>query len=216
VGQRPEGNQSFERLGPDAIGRIVALLDRALPTERLTAEEVTKALFGDRQPAVVRGHPDVGIVATVRGVGDGGARHGSVRLLAVAPDHRRKGNGRQLLAAAEADLDGVTSITIGADAPFFLFPGVPVEQIGMLTLLEQAKYQRVEANFNMRVALDTHDGVGFVDPRSPVARTPSGSERWSSRTTRTGPTRSCAPSPRARWSSRTTTRARSSASALSR
>jgi predicted N-acetyltransferase YhbS len=156
VGERARQPESFGILGSDSVADLAALVDRAMPDERLTPDELHRALFDDRQPALVRGDPAVGVVATVRSVGDD--RHGFVRLLAVDPDRRRQGVGRALLAAAEADLDGAASITIGADAPFFLFPGVPVEQIGMLTLLERAKYQRAEANFNMRVTLADLDG----------------------------------------------------------
>jgi GNAT superfamily N-acetyltransferase len=80
-------------------------------------------------------------------------RQGFIRLLAVDPAHRGHGAGRALLDAAEADLGGASSITVGADAPFHLFAGVPVECTAMLSLLERAKYRRGEANFDMRVDL---------------------------------------------------------------
>ena len=80
-------------------------------------------LFTDDQPALVRGDPDVGVVAT----GEGGG-NGFVKLLVVDPAHRRRGHGRALLDAAEADLAGLPSITVGTDAPFYLFPGVDTRE----------------------------------------------------------------------------------------
>ncbi len=134
-------------LGPEALDEIVALCDRALATSLLRAE-LEGALFAPDQPAVVRGDPGVGIVASVRAGSDG-----FVRLLAVDPAHRRRGHGTTLLAAAEADLGGTKVITVGADAPYYLFPGVEVTETAMLCLLERRRYQREEANFNMEVDL---------------------------------------------------------------
>jgi hypothetical protein len=58
------------------------------------------------------------------------------------------------LEAAEADLVGRKSVTVGADAPYFLFPGVETSQTAMLSLLERHHYTRAETNFNMAVDLD--------------------------------------------------------------
>jgi GNAT superfamily N-acetyltransferase len=45
-------------------------------------------------------------------------------------------------------------VTVGADAPYFLFPGVETSQTAMLCLLERHHYTRAEANFNMAVDLE--------------------------------------------------------------
>src|SRR4029077_13318629 len=102
------------------------------------------------QPSVVRGDPDVGVVATAEIDGAG-----FVRLLVVDPAHRREGHGHALLEAAEADLAGLPSVTVGTDAPYFLFPGVESTETGLLVLLERHHYDRGEANFNMAVDLRT-------------------------------------------------------------
>lgn len=112
------------------------------------AEELRGALFAPDQPSVVRGDPEVGVVATGR-LGD----DGFVRLLVVDPAVRRRGHGRALLSDAEDDLTGAASITVGTDSPYFLFPGVETTEIGMLCLLERFHYHRVDANFNMVVDL---------------------------------------------------------------
>jgi N-acetylglutamate synthase-like GNAT family acetyltransferase len=80
---------------------------------------------------------------------------GFVRFLAVDPAYRGAGRGRALLAAAEADLRaaGARSVTVGADAPHYLWAGVDTRELGLICLLERAKYHRVDANFNMDVDL---------------------------------------------------------------
>jgi len=144
-------------VGVDAVDGIAALCSRAV-AQPLSADDLRGALFAPDQPSVVRFDPAVGVVATVRS-GD----NGSIRLLAVDPDARGRGHGRALVEAAEADLEGVRTVTVGADPPYFLFPGVPVSETGMCSLLEARHYAREEANFNVVVDLDdlgSDPGVG--------------------------------------------------------
>jgi mycothiol synthase len=148
-------------LGPEAIDAVVALCNRSLPG-RLTRDELDGALFAPDQPAVLRGDPDIGVVATVPGEPDG-----FIRLLVVDPAHRGRGHGHTLITAAEADLANSSVITVGADAPYYLFPGVETSEIGMLALLEARRYQREEANFNMEVDRDSLP----VDPGATVLAT---------------------------------------------
>ncbi len=69
------------------------------------------------------------------------------------PSARGRGLGRALLDAAEADLADATTITVGADAPDYLFPGVDTAETAMLCLLERRRYVRGEANLNLVVDL---------------------------------------------------------------
>jgi predicted N-acetyltransferase YhbS len=75
--------------------------------------------------------------------------------VAVDPAERGKGHGHALIKAAESDAraHGQRSLTTGADPPYFLWPGVPSTEIGLLCLLERHHYSRVETNFDMRVDL---------------------------------------------------------------
>ncbi len=139
---------SIDLLDADAVGAIGALCRRSL-ADPPSADELAAVLFGDDQPALVRGDPDIGVVATGKGEGNG-----FVKLLVVDPAHRRQGHGRALLDAAEGDLADLPSITVGTDAPFYLFPGVETRETALLCLLERCHYQRRDTAFNMSVQLN--------------------------------------------------------------
>jgi GNAT superfamily N-acetyltransferase len=136
-------------LSRGALGDIAALCARGIRTPP-SIDELDVALFGHEQPAIVRGDPHVGIVATVRG--EQGAH---VRILVVDPNARGKGEGHHLVEAAEFDARelGLTSVTTGADAPFYLWPGVPITETALLCLFESHGYARIDTAFDMRVDL---------------------------------------------------------------
>ena len=138
---------SLDRLGEDAVDAIAALCRRSL-ADPPAADEIMSTLFEPTYPSIVRGDPNVGVVATANVDGQG-----FIRLLVVDPAHRGKGHGHALLEAGEADLAGSVSVTVGTDAPYFLFPGVETTETGMLVLLERHHYDRQEANYNMAVDL---------------------------------------------------------------
>jgi GNAT superfamily N-acetyltransferase len=142
---------AFPLLTRADLDGIAALCERTLAVPP-SAHELELALFAPEQPAVIRGDPSVGVVATVDC--DDGAH---VRLLAVDRAERGKGHGHALLKAAEDDVRaaGHRSLATGADPPFFLWPGVPSTETAMLCLLERNHYRRVEINFDMRVELET-------------------------------------------------------------
>jgi GNAT superfamily N-acetyltransferase len=140
-------NFGLPRVGPEALDAIAALCARAV-VQRFSTEELAKALFAPEQPALVRFAPEIGVVATLHN-GD----TAFVRLLAVDPEHRLRGHGRLLLETAERDAGDSKKITIGADAPYFLFPGVPIKETGLCYLLERFHYSRECVNFNVSVDL---------------------------------------------------------------
>jgi len=141
----------WPRLGPEAGAPIADLCARSF-AHPPAAEEIGKTLFSAEQPATVRGDPAIGVVATGRGFFD--ASQGFIRLIVVDPEHRGRGHGHSLLTAAEQDLSGASTIAVGTDAPFHLFPGVATTAVALLCLLERHHYSREEANFNMDVDLD--------------------------------------------------------------
>jgi GNAT superfamily N-acetyltransferase len=149
--------------GRDDVADVWGLVDAALPGERLTADEILACCFDD--PGVVLGLGDgSGVVsAVVRVLGE--HRVGWVRLLAVAPDARRRGHGRALLAAAEqwAFDHGADEMQLGGSAPFYFWPAVPGDALEMLCLLEAARYDPTGGELNMTIPTTfrapTPDGV---------------------------------------------------------
>jgi GNAT superfamily N-acetyltransferase len=142
------------RLDRASLPAIHDLCRRAIegspPGAELSIDELEGALFAPEQPAVIRGDPEVGVVATVER-----ESKGYVRLLVVDPRVRGRGHGHELVRAAEADARaaGRASLQFGADAPFFLWAGAPSTETGLLCLLEGHHYQRVEINFDMTIDL---------------------------------------------------------------
>jgi predicted N-acetyltransferase YhbS len=136
-------------LGIDAIPAIAALGRRAL-IDAPSPSELHSALTAVDQPAMVRGDPALGVVATVIGNG-----RGFVRFIAVDPDHRGQGLGRELLTAAEEQLraSGTPTVTIGADAPNYLWAGIDTRELAMVCLAERMRYSRVGVNLNMEIDL---------------------------------------------------------------
>jgi mycothiol synthase len=138
-----------ERLGLSDIEAIAALCRRSIADSPST-DELRDALFAADQPAAVLGSAETGIVAAVEC--DDGAH---IRLLAVDPTVRRRGIAQELVSAAEAWARGAghSSLTTGADPPYFLWPGVPSNETGLLCLFERRHYERSGTNFNMDVDL---------------------------------------------------------------
>jgi hypothetical protein len=134
-------------VGPEALHDIASLCTRSM-VEPPSVSELQRTLFASDQPAVVRMAPGVAVVAVVR---DGTS--GFIRLLLLDREHRGHGLGHHLLNAAEEDLAGMPVITAGADPPYFLLPGVPVEETALCCLLERHHYAREETNYNMDIAL---------------------------------------------------------------
>jgi GNAT superfamily N-acetyltransferase len=154
---------TFPVVGSDALDEIAALCARSMP-KAPTPTELRGTLFAPEQPSVVRCDPNVGVVA----VGDND-EGGFIRFLLLDPAHRGQGLGHELLMAAESDLAGSSVITVGADAPYFLFPGVPVEETALCCLLERHHYSREETNYNIDIRLSDLP----PDPGSAVAPAPA-------------------------------------------
>jgi ribosomal protein S18 acetylase RimI-like enzyme len=139
----------LELLDAARLDDVFDLCQRCLP-EPPTKDELSASLFSPDDVVTVRGARGTGIVATVSS-----GTQGHVRLLGVDPAVRGQGHGSALLRTAEEDLSerGATSVQIGADPPYYLYPGVETTQTAMLGLLEKHRYQRGESNFNMSVDL---------------------------------------------------------------
>lgn len=152
-------------VGPDAVDELAAWCAAAV-RQPLAAADLAGALFAGDEPARVRFRADVGLVATGRR-GDAGF----VKLLASDPASRGSGHGHRLLALAESDLEGCRTITTGADAPYFLFPGVPTTETALCCLFERHHYAREETNYNVDIDL------GALPPGPRSGRVPGPGER---------------------------------------
>jgi GNAT superfamily N-acetyltransferase len=150
----------FAELGVESVSAISRLCDESLGDAPSQAD-LRASLFTPGFPVTVRGDPARGVVASC--VRDGQAY---LRLLVVHPSARRQGLGAALLDAAEVDLRPATSITVGADAPDYLFPGVETTEVALHCLLEQRRYTREDANVNLMVDLQD---LPAVPPNDPVA-----------------------------------------------
>jgi GNAT superfamily N-acetyltransferase len=131
--------------GADRVDDLVALTSAALPHERLSSAELAACLWDDPGPAVVLGDRRGAVAAVVRGT------VGHLRLLVVAPEARRRGAGRELLRAAEEWMvgRGATELRVGAEVPYYLWPGVPIEATAALALLETSGYDDAGAVLDM-------------------------------------------------------------------
>lgn len=147
-------SDSIPRLEPSDLEAIADLCQRTL-SDPPSSEELGHALFTEDQPAIVMGDPGRGLVAAVEC--DDGPH---IRLLVVDRSARGQGVGHSLLEAAEgwARQAGHSALITGADPPYFLWPGVPSSETGLLCLLEQRHYHRAETNFNMEIDLTVIPG----------------------------------------------------------
>lgn len=125
---------------PEVAAALLGLLPDWFGIESAVQEYVEAAARLPTYVAQVDGHPAVGILLVHRHF----PQAAEVHLMAVHPDWHRRGVGRQLLAAAEADLvaDGVRMLqvkTLGASRPdenyartreFYLAMGfLPLEEL---------------------------------------------------------------------------------------
>ncbi|HVC69596.1 MAG TPA: GNAT family N-acetyltransferase [Acidimicrobiales bacterium] len=138
---------ALPKVGPEALDGIAMLCARSM-AKPPSASELRRSLFAAEQPAVVRFAPGHAVVAVVR---DGA--EGFIRLLLLDRELRGRGLGHELLKAAEDDLGKASVITVGADAPYFLFPGTPVDETALCCLLERHHYAREETNYNVNIDL---------------------------------------------------------------
>src|SRR4051812_48687684 len=139
--------------GADRVGDLTELVTAARPAEARSAGELLARCWED--PGVVLGAADGwgAIGAGVTRDADGQVTAVAVKLVAVHPGRRREGVGRALLAELEgwAWDQGAPAVTLGAAAPFYLWPGVDVRALAMSCLAEQAGYRDLGLALNMSV-----------------------------------------------------------------
>jgi GNAT superfamily N-acetyltransferase len=139
---------------------LLALVDAALPDERLSTDDLLGVCWDDELgPSTVLGD-EIGAasVAVREGLG-------AVQLLVVHPDARGEGRGRRLLddATAWAFDNGAGSVVIGAAPPWYLWPGIDLRWTAGLVLAESAGFDPWSVAINLScptsVRLPAPEGV---------------------------------------------------------
>lgn len=137
---------------------------RALWNRSAEHDPLSPALFTEKMDGAL-----IALVATeadgLVGLGVGvlwptpGALRGSVRLLAVAPEHRRRGIGSALLGVLEDCLGeaGATAVRLAEAAPNYLTPGVDVRYESGLAFAAARGYREIGEAVNLGVDLAADD-----------------------------------------------------------
>jgi mycothiol synthase len=135
--------------GPDQASTLASLCARALPGERLSADELLATCWEDGGVVLGDAGGDAALAGVVRSFGS--LRLAWVKLAAVAPERQRRGLGSALLAAFEqrAFEEGAAEIHLAGSAPAYLWPGVPTDALAMLCLAEAHRYEPTGAELNM-------------------------------------------------------------------
>ncbi len=135
---------------------LAKLWNRSAPFDQISSEVLTEKIWGDADfdeslcLALEDSNRLVGFGAcVVRNQESGGT--GYVKLLAIAPSHRGRGYGRQLLQTLEARLASlkVSAIRPSESAPNYLTPGIDVRYTQALLLFEAEGYQRIGETHNL-------------------------------------------------------------------
>jgi GNAT superfamily N-acetyltransferase len=133
-------------LAPDELTRLVSA---ALPDEGLTAADLETCCYGP--DTEILGDADAAAVLTVKGSGRLAAAW--LVLIAVHPDHRRRGRGRALVAesAARARAAGAADMHLGTAIPRYVWPGVDFGFTAALALFEATGFEPYGAACNMAI-----------------------------------------------------------------
>jgi GNAT superfamily N-acetyltransferase len=133
-------------LAPDRLARLVAT---ALPDEGLTAADLETCCYGPDTEVV--GDEHAAAVLTVKGSGALAAAW--LVLLAVHPDHQRRGRARELVAesARRARATGAIDLHLGTAIPRYVWPGVDFRFTAALALFEAMGFEPYGAACNMAI-----------------------------------------------------------------
>jgi len=131
-------------LTPD---QLAALCERALPTEQLSADDLETCCYGPE--GNVTGDQRAAIAWVVRETSAVGVAW--ITLLAVDPDHQRRGLGRALVddVVAECRARGVDEVHTGNLAPRYVWPGVDLSNTAALALFQALGFEAYDHGLNM-------------------------------------------------------------------
>lgn len=143
-----------------------ALWNRSAPLDALSPALFQEKLSASRSWLALEDGAPVGLAVGAQWPIPGETR-GSVRLLAVAPEARRRSVGTALLERVAADLEdvGATVLRVGECAPNYLTPGVDVRYDAAPAFLEAAGFAPVGESVNLGVDLEAEDWSTLGDER---------------------------------------------------
>ncbi|MEU6203897.1 GNAT family N-acetyltransferase [Micromonospora musae] len=165
-------------LTPDLAPAVVRLCEGALnlPEDAAEADAIVATLWlravADRPGFALgayRGSELVGALIGSMAAAD--QRLGHVDLVAVTPEHRRRGAGRALLAEAERRLAGLgaAEVLLAGNPPFYAWPGIDVRYTPAVCAASALGYQQDRTAWNMTADLSYDD--------SPALRSTAAAER---------------------------------------
>ncbi|MFI6824448.1 GNAT family N-acetyltransferase [Micromonospora sp. NPDC050187] len=173
---------SVTELTIERLPEVVALCRRGLDLAEDAAEAETIVDTVYRRARVdrpvvgllaVRGTKPVGVlVCSVAGQPDPpGAAYGCVDLVVVAPEERRRGVGRTLLAYAERWLAerGAREVLLAGNPPYYAWPGIDVRYTPAVCAVLALGYRQDRTAWNMTADLSYDD--------SPALRSTTEAER---------------------------------------
>ncbi|MEU8299345.1 GNAT family N-acetyltransferase [Micromonospora sp. NPDC048909] len=169
---------TVSELTPDLAPAVVRLCDGALdlPEDATEADALVDALWtraaADRPVFALgayRGAELVGVLIGSMSAAD--PRLGHVDLVAVAPEHRRRGAGRALLAGAERQLAdrGAAEVLLAGNPPYYAWPGIDVRYTPAVCAALALGYQQDRTAWNMTADLSYDE--------SPALRSTQAAER---------------------------------------
>ncbi|MEM0963368.1 MAG: GNAT family N-acetyltransferase [Bacteroidota bacterium] len=138
-----------------------ALWQRSAPHDAVSLDLFHEKVWGEPAGVVLAAETDsrlvglgVGVLWTVPA-----AVRGSLRLLAVAPEARRRGIGAALVDALADALRqrGATALRVAEAAPNYLTPGVDVRYAAAPEFLEALGFERLGESVNLGVDLASSD-----------------------------------------------------------
>ncbi|RKN17162.1 GNAT family N-acetyltransferase [Micromonospora musae] len=165
-------------LTPDLAPAVVRLCEGALdlPEDAAEADAIVATLWlravADRPGFTLgayRGSELVGALIGSMAAAD--QRLGHVDLVAVTPEHRRRGVARALLAEAERRLAGLgaAEVLLAGNPPFYAWPGIDVRYTPAVCAASALGYQQDRTAWNMTADLSYDD--------SPALRSTAAAER---------------------------------------
>jgi GNAT superfamily N-acetyltransferase len=143
------------------LDRLARLVGAALPDEGLSATDLETCCYGP--DTVILGDDHGAAVLTRQRFGDAAAAW--LVLLAVHPDRRREGRGRELVGACAegARAAGALDLHLGNAIPRYVWPGVDYRYTAALSLFEALGFEPYGAECNMAITTgfraDPPDGV---------------------------------------------------------